>query len=77
MTPDQYREEAIQFCRTAIGPLAKELVDWTDTGTLGEAPFFRALSEKCKLFAGVAYGRQVAENMVKIEGLRFIMRNGG
>lgn len=72
MTPDQHRKDALAFCQTSLNHLCKEMVAWVDSGTIGNAPLFRELSEKCKLFAGVAYGRQVAENMIRTEAMRRI-----
>jgi hypothetical protein len=76
MTPDQQRQDALDFCRTSLHHLCKEVVAWVDGGTLDRAPLFRQLVEKCKLFAGVAGGRMVAENMVKMEAMRAYVTKG-
>lgn len=69
-------ESARQFCLTALQPLCAELVQWAEVGVIGEAPFFRKLTEMCELFAGVEYGRKVAENLVRHEAMRFVARDG-
>lgn len=76
MSPDQHRNEAERFCRESLVHLCKEMVDWVDKGVLGEAPLFRRLCEMCKLYAGVEYGRKVAENMVRTEAMRAMARGG-
>lgn len=72
MSPDQHRKDAQKFCDEWLDNLCKEVVAWVDVGVIGDAPLFRQLSEKCKLFAGVEYGRTCAENMVRVTAMRRI-----
>lgn len=74
-TSDQYRASAVAFTHCALRPLCAELVEWSDSGTLGQAPFFKKLIEICNLYVGLTNGRKVAENLVRTEAMRFISTN--
>lgn len=76
LTLMQYRESAKEFTINNLQHLCAEMVRWADSGSLGRAPYFHQLTETCKMFAGIEFGRKVAENMVRHEAMRRIATNG-
>lgn len=74
--PAILRHEAEQFCRANLIQLCNEVLVWVDHGALGDAPFFRSLSNQCGLYGGLEYGRKIAENMVRTEAMRALATKG-